>query len=720
MPVEPGNAQLVSKARPEIARRRMRRRITWIVIIVAIAAGFFYLRVRGKAVRAMMEAGRWETKIVEATDVEVVVSEIGTVEPLSQVLVKSEVAAAVKDILVEEGDSVTKGQVVALLDDSRILQRVEEAAAQLDAAAAGVRQSQLSRSQAEGTSSAGLVSARASIDAARAALSIAQEGRRPEEIEQAEQQLAQAQAELASGRARLAELQTGPRALEVAEQEENVRQAEAQLARAQAALAEAEAGSRPQEIAEAQAALAQARAAEQSAAATLEKLRRGNRPQEIAQAEASVEQAIAKRDEAKATYERQKELRASGYVSDQSVDTARASYLSAEAALASQKQALGLAREGPRGEDVIAAEAELERARGGVAAARERLSLVEAGQRSERIEDARQAVAAASAQLSAQRSRLALLREGTRSEQVEQQVSAVRRLEAAVSAAEAALRLARIGSRPQEIDQAAASLREAEAGLSRAMAQGLDPAIRSEDIVKAQAQVNSARTALVRAQEDLDDCTITSPMDGVVLKRHIEPGELAMSGTTGFSEGTVLLTIGDVSALVVTLQVHEVDVINLRTGLAADVRLDAIPEETFAGEVFEIAPQSTVAGQQQAAGRAAAGAATGGVATYRVRVKLTQHDPRILAGMSARVKVVCDRAEGVPAVTLAALRSEEDTTYVFVPGPTPTAKPEHRAVTLGLRGQSMVEIKSGIEIGERYLVKRPKTEFDIGPPEERR
>jgi multidrug efflux pump subunit AcrA (membrane-fusion protein) len=81
--------------------------------------------------------------------------------------------------------------------------------------------------------------------------------------------------------------------------------------------------------------------------------------------------------------------------------------------------------------------------------------------------------------------------------------------------------------------------------------------------------------------------------------------------------------------------------------------------------------------------------------------------------MNARVKIVCDRATGVPAVTLAALHSEENQTYVLVPAASPGAQPEKRDVALGLRGQSLVEVKSGLSTGDKYLVRKPKTGINI-------
>ncbi len=725
MSSEPG-AELRSRERPRIVRMRRRRTITWIVVGVLLLGGILWMRSTGKKAKAAMEAMQWESRTVELTDVEVVVTETGSVEPLTQVVVKSEVAAAVSDILVEEGDTVTAGQIVALLDASRVQQDVDMNVAQVDAAMADVRRAQLSRTQSEGTSSAQLASADASLASARAALDMTTTGNRPEEVEQAKEQLEQSRATLASENARMEELLAGARPGEVEEQRMAVRQAEAQLASAEVQLAKAESGNRAEEIEEARAQLVQAQASTRAAEAAFAKIRAGNRPQEIRQAEAECDRATAQLADAEAAFNRQVELHAAGYRSEQEVDTARATYLSARAAASSAQQALEMAREGARSEDVAAAEADLTRAQASERATRERLALVEAGTRAEDVEDARQSVMSARAALQSRQAALDLLVEGTREEQIRQQQAAVARAESAVRAAEAAHRMSEVGSRIEEIQRAEAALRDAEAGVRSAEAQGLTPKISSEDIVRARAQLEVARTQLLRTQEDLTDCTVVAPVGGVVLKRHIEPGELASSGTTGFTDGTPLITVGDTSKLIVKLEVHEVDVVHLSTGMTAQLRFDAFQGEVFPGSVYEIAPQSTAASAAQLSGQETPSTAS----TFTVKVALDEPDERIRSGMSARVTVVCETAEGVPAVPMAALKTEDEKTFVLVPPAdakpipspmpgmpemplAPGQEPDKREVELGLRGSTMVEIRSGLEAGETILLKRPDTKFDI-------
>jgi len=700
-----------SRERPEVLRRRRRRRIVWVTAIVIFLAGTVYWRMTASKVRHALEGRQWEERQVEVADIDVVVSETGILEPQTQVIVKSQVAAEVKEILVNEGDPVALGDVIAILDESRVQQDVQNRAAQVDSALAGLRGAELTLTQTGKVSDAQLASAQASLKTAQAALDMTKEGLRPEDVRQTEERAAQRQEDLAAAQAQLAELQAGSRTQEVAEQEQIVEQAASQVAQADAELRKLVSGNRAEEILEGRAQLEQANSAELAAQATAEKLRRGSRPQEIRRAEADLESAEAKLTEAKTALDRQSELHEAGFVSDQDLDRAVSAYASAKATARSQQEALDLLREGSRAEDIRAAEADLAGAQASVRAATQRLAVLESGPRGEDIEKQGQAVSAARATLAAQRARLDMLREGTRTEQITQQQAVVRRLEAAVREADAALESARNGSRPQEIDEAVAKLADAQAGLDRAQAETIGSDVRAQDITDANAQLQAARTQLVRAQEDLLDCTVRSPIEGIVLRRHIEPGELAASGTTGLAQGTPIVTVGDTSQLVVRLEAHEVDVVNLSVGLPAEIQFDSVQGETFAGTVQEIAPQSSAINQEQAAGRT--GGTQASVVTYQVKVSLKEQDERLRPGMSARVKVICQRVEQVPTVTIAALRSKDDRTFVLAPPEVPGGEPVERTVELGVRGASTVEVKAGLEVGDTYLIRKPETKFDI-------
>ncbi len=94
-----------------------------------------------------------------------------------------------------------------------------------------------------------------------------------------------------------------------------------------------------------------------------------------------------------------------------------------------------------------------------------------------------------------------------------------------------------------------------------------------------------------------DNITVTSPISGVVINLNVEQGEMITSGTQAYGGGgTVLMTIADLSKMIVKTDVNEVDVGKIRLGQSAQIGFDAIRGRVYSGVVKKIAPAGTVAG----------------------------------------------------------------------------------------------------------------------------
>lgn len=196
---------------------------------------------------------------------------------------------------------------------------------------------------------------------------------------------------------------------------------------------------------------------------------------------------------------------------------------------------------------------------------------------------------------------------------------------ARVATAEAALREAEAGPRRSEIERAQAELRAAEAEADRAAKdleriraltesgalaeQQLDAArttaattanrrdalretlsllnqgTRPERIAAARADVETARAALAAAQATRADLVLQSPVDGVVLGRHAEIGEVV-------APGTAVLSVGESSKPWVRVYVSPGDAARLSVGGRAVATLDDLPEREFPGRVMSVATKA--------------------------------------------------------------------------------------------------------------------------------
>lgn len=113
-------------------------------------------------------------------------------------------------------------------------------------------------------------------------------------------------------------------------------------------------------------------------------------------------------------------------------------------------------------------------------------------------------------------------------------------------------------------------------------------AVRALDSVsfEARAEVSLARAMIAEARAMLEKTVVRSPIDGIVLHRHLKTGENVLSSPAGGNQ--TILTIADNSVLRVRVDVDEVDVGRLREGQDAWVRADAYGDRKFPGRVIRI------------------------------------------------------------------------------------------------------------------------------------
>ncbi|MBD2663084.1 efflux transporter, RND family, MFP subunit [Richelia sinica FACHB-800] len=222
---------------------------------------------------------------VEAKKVTVRITASGKVQPIQSVNISPKSPGILKDLEVEQGQTVQKGQIIARMDNSQIRMQILQYQANLQQTKA-----QLAESLA-GSRPEEIAQAKAQLAQAQAQLAIVREGNRTQEIQQAQAQVDAAQAQVELTQARLKRYQgltkegaTSQDTLEQYASED--KRAKASLAEAQRRLSLLKSGNRNEDITKQAAVVAQQREA-------LRKLQNGSRPEEIARLRASVAAAQA-------------------------------------------------------------------------------------------------------------------------------------------------------------------------------------------------------------------------------------------------------------------------------------------------------------------------------------------------------------------------------------------------------------------------------------------
>lgn len=226
-----------------------------------------------------------------------------------------------------------------------------------------------------------------------------------------------------------------------------------------------------------------------------------------------------------------------------------------------------------------------------------------------------------------------------------------RRFEATVKQAQAAASAARGDIAAAQVDVARA---EAEYGRVSGLVQKglasqseLDKLTADRDGARARVLALQDRAAqafarLDEAQNELLKTTLISPIDGTVIERSREIGERVRG--SDFNED-VVMTIAALAAMEVKIEVGEHEVVHLRNGQKADVKVDALENQSFEGEVVEIAQKALIRNQ----------GSEQETTNFPVTVALMVRPPGVLPGMSAEVRVKTDSRDSALTVPLQAV-----------------------------------------------------------------
>jgi HlyD family secretion protein len=157
------------------------------------------------------------------------------------------------------------------------------------------------------------------------------------------------------------------------------------------------------------------------------------------------------------------------------------------------------------------------------------------------------------------------------------------------------------------------------------------------------ANARAAMASLTRAKDQLKKTTLYSPLDGVITQLNVEKGERAQPGIMSNPEAT-LMTIANLSVIQAELKVDETDVVNLSLGDITEVKVDALPDVVFEGEVTEIgnSPIQSSAASQEAK-------------DFKVIVTLRDPSPKLRPGMSCTGDITTDVRNDILVIPMQAL-----------------------------------------------------------------
>jgi HlyD family secretion protein len=227
------------------------------------------------------------------------------------------------------------------------------------------------------------------------------------------------------------------------------------------------------------------------------------------------------------------------------------------------------------------------------------------------------------------------------------------------------------------LDDAQRNLDVAESQLRAAGLQVQSNSAAGSEFAVAQTALAQARASLGVAQAKLDDTVIRAPVDGILIARAVEPGNVVQSGKE-------LMALAPAGETQVVVQIDEKNLAQLRIGQKALGSADAFPRERFAAELVYINP---------------------GIDALRgaVEVKLRVPDPPeyFRQDMTVSVDIEVARSAGtvvVPAEVVREANSAQPWVLAVEGG-----RATRRAVKLGLKGDGRMEVLEGVAPGDRLI-----------------
>src|SRR5437667_8638057 len=227
--------------------------------------------------------------------------------------------------------------------------------------------------------------------------------------------------------------------------------------------------------------------------------------------------------------------------------------------------------------------------------------------------------------------------------------------------------------------------------LNRQMSAQRNIAVSRAEMAKAEAQVSQSKAALERVEEDLRNSTIVSPIDGLVLSRDVNVGDAVSSILVLGSQATLLMTLGDVSEVLVQGRVDEADIGKVYLNQPARIVVESFKEKKFVVKVTKLSPL---------------GKEKDNVTTFEVRVSIQNSTAELKANMSANAEILLEeKTKQMMDPDAATIYDKDRNSSIEIPDAKGENGKRKVAVNLGISNGVKTELLAGLSEGQQVILK---------------
>ena len=257
-----------------------------------------------------------------------------------------------------------------------------------------------------------------------------------------------------------------------------------------------------------------------------------------------------------------------------------------------------------------------------------------------------------------------------------------------------------INTKERELELAANSLNQAELSLTETIEDIKQVEIKNEEITAAEADLEKAKATRNQALDDLEKTKIVSPLDGIIISRDVELGDVVSSQTKSVGGGTVLMTIADLGELYAEADIDEADIGKVKKGLPVTIHSSSYKEVEIPGEITFISVEAEQVEQ---------------IPTFTIKIKILLEEiaeetlpegrtcyDLLFPGMSVDADIFIEHKEKVLQLPIEAVKNKKGKKYVTI-----VKEPnvfEEVEVKTGVKNSILIEIVEGVNEGDEIKI----------------
>ncbi len=214
-----------------------------------------------------------------------------------------------------------------------------------------------------------------------------------------------------------------------------------------------------------------------------------------------------------------------------------------------------------------------------------------------------------------------------------------------------------------------------------------DITMKKNEIELVLSEVKKAEITVDEVAERLKETEIFSPINGVIIEKFVEEGQIIASGISNASGGTAIASLADMSRLFIIADIDETDIGSVKIGHSVRITADAFPNKVFNGKVTRVAPQGFI---------------DNSITIFKVKIEIQRKGkPLLKPMMSANIEIVTHRVKNAVYATRAGIRKDSDGFFAVV---WKNDQPEKIRVKTGIKNPIDIQIVGGLKPDDEVIL----------------